>query len=205
MCDCNQRGKAEIRMNRRICWAGRDPSGSSSPIPGLAQDIPRMPPCAWECCSKAPWIQARVLSLVTRVERSIDLHFLYKNNLVGFNALMYVNIQIFIKVFFVNRRMDLTGYARRTSAFLLENRATQRGLFIKIFRKIHKMVCSAGQREKKKVATILAKQICQFASSAFAALHSQTGFAPAGIVCCCPLPCQRTDPGLCSWAACSEA
>lgn len=38
------------------------------------------------------------------------------------------------------------------------------------------------------MATILAKQICQFASSAFAALHSQTGFAPAGIVCCCPCP-----------------
>lgn len=52
--------------------------------------------------------------------------------------------------FFLNRRRDLTGYARKTSAFLLENRATRRGLSIRIFRKIHKMVCTAGQTEKRR-------------------------------------------------------
>lgn len=57
---------------------------------------------------------------------------------------------MFMETFFLNRRRDFTGYARKTSAFLLENRATRRGLSIRIFRKIHKMVCTAGQTEKRR-------------------------------------------------------
>jgi len=56
---------------------------------------------------------------------------------------------MFTETSFVNRRMDLTGYARKPSAFLLENRAVHRDLSIRAFRKICKMVCRAGQTEKR--------------------------------------------------------
>lgn len=39
-------------QNHRICWVGRDPSGSSSPTPGPAQDTPKVTPCAWAALSR---------------------------------------------------------------------------------------------------------------------------------------------------------
>lgn len=40
----------QYSRNHGISRAGSDSQGSCSPTPGPAQDVPKIPQCAWECC-----------------------------------------------------------------------------------------------------------------------------------------------------------
>lgn len=101
---------------------------------------------------------------------------------------------------FVNR-MDLAGYVRKISTFLLENRATHRDLSFSIFRKTHKMVCTAGQtEEKKKWHTFLQSKLVNLLPHRSQPVVLAQALLPRGLgtaVPALPRTQHTTDPGLC--------